>query len=107
MGFTVVISMRTQLRISVSRFRIITRCLRRSVTLIILGLIINSLDGSTSSITLKNLRFPGILQLLGMTYFICATIEAIFTKAQRTFQVNCKRLRFTNLFCRNSLDGAL
>lgn len=85
MGFTIVISMRTQLRISVSRWRIILRCLRRSLTLIFLGLVVNAIKGTT----LGELRFSGILQLLGVSYFICATIEAIFTKAQRTFQVCC------------------
>ncbi|XP_015589961.1 heparan-alpha-glucosaminide N-acetyltransferase [Cephus cinctus] len=81
MGFTIVISLRTQLRISVSRGRIILHCLRRSLILILLGLIINS----KHNYSLKNLRFPGVLQLLGVSYFICATIETIFMKAQRSY----------------------
>nr|XP_046485536.1 heparan-alpha-glucosaminide N-acetyltransferase-like isoform X1 [Neodiprion pinetum]XP_046485537.1 heparan-alpha-glucosaminide N-acetyltransferase-like isoform X1 [Neodiprion pinetum]XP_046485538.1 heparan-alpha-glucosaminide N-acetyltransferase-like isoform X1 [Neodiprion pinetum] len=95
MGFTIIISLRTQLRISISRSRIILRCFCRSVTLIFLGLVINSLTRTTENcviLKLNDLRFPGILQLLGVSYFICATLEAIFTKAQRTFQYD--RLKF-------------
>ncbi|XP_043274378.1 heparan-alpha-glucosaminide N-acetyltransferase-like [Venturia canescens] len=82
MGLTLVVSLRTQLRISVSRPRIIMRILRRIFFLILFGLIINSNDKTT----IENLRFPGVLQLLGITYFICASIEAVFMKAQRNFQ---------------------
>ncbi|XP_048515177.1 heparan-alpha-glucosaminide N-acetyltransferase-like isoform X2 [Athalia rosae] len=102
MGFTMVISMRTQLRISISRLRIIMRCVRRSLTLILLGLIINSISATKHNMhgtTLQQLRFTGILQLLGITYLICSTLEAIFTKAQRTFQYG----RFG--FLQDILDG--
>lgn len=86
MGVTIVLSLRAQLRLSISRSRIILNCLRRALILILFGLIINGQDsGKQNGINLEYLRFPGVLQLLGITYFICATIETIGIKAQRNF----------------------
>lgn len=83
MGATIVISLRTQLRISVSRSRILLKCFQRAVILILLGLIVNSQHGNS----LATLRFPGVLQLLAISYLLCAALETLFMNAQRTFQV--------------------
>ncbi|XP_011498330.1 PREDICTED: heparan-alpha-glucosaminide N-acetyltransferase-like [Ceratosolen solmsi marchali] len=82
MGFTIVNSIRVHLRLSISRTRLIMKQLRRAVILIFLGLLINSIHNSS----LSELRFPGVLQLLAISYFICSLIETCFTNAQRNFQ---------------------
>ncbi|XP_017762128.1 PREDICTED: heparan-alpha-glucosaminide N-acetyltransferase-like isoform X2 [Eufriesea mexicana] len=76
MGLTITISKRAELRVTTLRYKIILRCLRRSVILILLGLMLNS----KSSKSLNDLRFPGVLQLLAISYFVCTTLEIIFMK---------------------------
>ncbi|EFN86390.1 Heparan-alpha-glucosaminide N-acetyltransferase [Harpegnathos saltator] len=77
MGLSITISKRSELRVSNSRGKIILRCLQRAFILILLGLMLNSIHTKS----LKDLRFPGILQLLAVSYFVCATIETIFMRA--------------------------
>ncbi|XP_011163673.1 heparan-alpha-glucosaminide N-acetyltransferase isoform X1 [Solenopsis invicta] len=77
MGLSITISKRSELRVSNSRMKIIFRCLQRALVLVLLGLMLNSM----SMESLKHLRFPGVLQLLAVSYFVCATIETIFMKA--------------------------
>lgn len=89
MGFTVVNSVRVQLRVSISRTRLVIKQLRRTAFLILFGLLINSQHQST----LGELRFPGILQLLAISYFVCSMIETCLANAQRNFQFG----RFTFL----------
>ncbi|KAH0568260.1 heparan-alpha-glucosaminide N-acetyltransferase-like [Cotesia glomerata] len=81
MGLTIVLSVRSQLRLSILRSRIIMKSLKRALILILLGLIINGHRGTQ----LSDLRFAGVLQLLGITYFICAGIETLTMQAQRNF----------------------
>ncbi|KAG5315800.1 HGNAT acetyltransferase, partial [Acromyrmex insinuator] len=76
MGLSITISKRSELRVSNSRGKIIFRCLQRTIILILLGLMLNSIYAKS----LDDLRFPGVLQLLAVSYFICATIETIFMK---------------------------
>lgn len=85
MGFMIVKSIRVNLQLSISRKRILLKLMRRVIILILLGLMVNSY--AQDKYTLSNLRFPGILQLLAITFFICAGIETIFLKPQRSFQV--------------------
>ncbi|XP_012225888.1 heparan-alpha-glucosaminide N-acetyltransferase isoform X2 [Linepithema humile] len=81
MGLSITISKRSELRVSSSRGKVILRCLQRAFILILLGLMLNSMHTKS----LKDLRFPGVLQLLAVSYFVCATIETIFTKAHSQF----------------------
>ncbi|XP_054001196.1 heparan-alpha-glucosaminide N-acetyltransferase-like isoform X1 [Hylaeus anthracinus] len=76
MGLTIAISKRAELRVMTSRIKITLRSLLRSVILIFLGLMLNS----TQDNSFTNLRFPGVLQLLAVSYFVCATLETIFMK---------------------------
>lgn len=81
MGFSITISKRSELRVSSSRGKIILRCLQRAFILVFLGVMINS----TYTKSLEHLRFPGVLQLLAISYFICATIETMFMKVHSQF----------------------
>lgn len=76
MGLTITISKRAELRVTTSRIKITLRCLQRSLILILLGLMLNSIHSKS----LNDLRFPGVLQLLAISYFVCATLETIFMK---------------------------
>ncbi|XP_011647528.1 heparan-alpha-glucosaminide N-acetyltransferase-like isoform X1 [Pogonomyrmex barbatus] len=77
MGLSFTISKRSELRVSNSRGKIIWKCLIRAIILVFLGLMINSIYTKSS---IENFRIPGILQLLAVSYFICATIETIFVR---------------------------
>lgn len=76
MGLSITISKRSELRVSSSRGKIILRSLQRAFIFVLLGLMLNSIHAKS----LKDLRFPGVLQLLAISYFICATIETIFMR---------------------------
>lgn len=76
MGLTITITKRAELRVTTSRIKITLRCLRRCLILILLGLMLNSMHSNS----LYDLRFTGVLQLLAVSYFVCATLETIFMK---------------------------
>jgi predicted acyltransferase len=50
-----------------------------------LGVILNSSGENKNSI--KKLRLPGVLQRIGLAYFIVASLETILMKPQVSFQV--------------------
>lgn len=81
MGLSIMISKRAELRVTTSRLKITLRCLRRSAILILLGLMLNSMKTHS----LSDLRFPGVLQLLAVAYFVCTTLETIFMKPYTQF----------------------
>ncbi|XP_063217352.1 heparan-alpha-glucosaminide N-acetyltransferase-like isoform X2 [Bacillus rossius redtenbacheri] len=84
MGVSMALSLRSQLRTSVSRWKIFRKVALRSVVLVMLGVVLNS-KGETS-VDLSTLRLPGVLQRIGLTYFIVATIETVFMKRQVFFE---------------------
>ncbi|XP_014204776.1 heparan-alpha-glucosaminide N-acetyltransferase [Copidosoma floridanum] len=86
MGFAIVNSIRVQLRVSVTRKRLVVKQLSRAAKLILLGLLINSQQPRHTNFYITELRFPGVLQLLAVSYFIAASIETCFASVQRTFQ---------------------
>jgi heparan-alpha-glucosaminide N-acetyltransferase len=85
MGASMAISLRSQLRSSVSRKRLFLRVLQRSITLVALGVILNSSGEKRNS--LENLRLPGVLQRIGLAYFVVASLETVLMKPQGSFQV--------------------
>lgn len=85
MGASMAISLRSQLRSSLSRKRLFLKVLQRSITLVALGVILNSSGNKKNSI--MNLRLPGVLQRIGLAYFIVASLETVLMKPQGSFQV--------------------
>lgn len=85
MGASMAISLRSYLRSCISRKRLFLRVLLRSVTLVALGVILNSSGNKKNSIT--NLRLPGVLQRIGLAYFVVASLETVFMKPQGSFEV--------------------
>ena len=74
MGVSMVISIQSQLRNSISRPKMILNIVRRSATLIFLGLVINSIGNND----LRTFRIPGVLQRFGFAYLIVGIMQAIF-----------------------------
>lgn len=80
MGVSLAISTQAQLRKSVARPRILVRVFRRSLILVILGLVLNTKGGSPTD--LSQLRLPGVLQRFGLTYLAVAGLEAVLLPRQ-------------------------
>ncbi|XP_015177917.1 PREDICTED: heparan-alpha-glucosaminide N-acetyltransferase-like [Polistes dominula] len=84
MGLTIAISKRGEFRHMSSRTKIIMRNFTRTLMLILIGLMINSRKIFTNfhgkSYYLENLRFPGVLQLLAISYFVCTVLETLFMR---------------------------
>lgn len=72
MGVSLVISIQSQLRNSVPRMKLAQRIIRRSIVLVLLGLIMNT-DNNHND--LGKLRIPGVLQRFGVSYLIVGLVE--------------------------------
>lgn len=77
MGLSLTVSFQNKLRRAVPRRQMVFHVIRRSFTLILLGIILNS---NKNMSTIADLRFPGVLQRIGMTYLVVGILEVIFTK---------------------------
>ena len=91
MGASCVLSLNSQLRRALSKGHIMTKLLRRSAILILLGLVLNSI----SSNNIFTLRIPGVLQRLGFTYIIVAVLELLFLDPEDNDRVTLAVLLFT------------
>lgn len=76
MGFSVTISFNNKLRRAIPRRQLVFQVVKRSLILILLGLMVNSHCNKT---TLEAIRIPGVLQRIGVTYFIVGLLEALFS----------------------------
>ena len=85
MGVSLTLSLRSQLRSSIHRFKLLRKVFLRSIILIALGLIVSNIKDIQS---LDNLRIPGILQRLGVVYLIVASMETLLLKPQENFIVS-------------------
>lgn len=83
MGVSLTVSLHNKLRHAVPRRHLIFHILQRSLILILFGIVLNS-HGNPA--TLDKLRFPGVLQRIGVTYLIVGLLETGFAK--RTEAVN-------------------
>ncbi|XP_025412388.1 heparan-alpha-glucosaminide N-acetyltransferase isoform X2 [Sipha flava] len=81
MGVSIAISLRSQLRSSTKRKYVFGRVVRRSIVLLVMGLVLNSVNYNN----LHTFRPMGVLQRLAFIYFIAATLETIFMKSQPYF----------------------
>ncbi|KAK6629837.1 hypothetical protein RUM43_003657 [Polyplax serrata] len=81
MGASATLSLRSILRTSRSRRYIFFRILKRSLILVALGIILNSGNREHGY-----LRLCGVLQRLGVTYFIVASVQIFITKSQSSEQ---------------------
>nr|CAD7462692.1 unnamed protein product [Timema tahoe] len=88
MGVSMALSLRSQLRSSVSRWKLFKKVLCRSIILVALGILLNSIANAkhTKSTSLASLRLPGVLQRIGLSYFIVATLETLLMKREFFFE---------------------
>lgn len=77
MGISLTVSLNAKLRRSVPRRQLVIDVLRRSFILVLLGIVINSNQNLQS---IASLRFPGVLQKFGITYFIIGMLEIMFSR---------------------------
>lgn len=85
MGVSLVISLRSQLRSALRRSDVIRKVMRRSLILICLGLLLNTVS-SCKRTDISRVRLPGVLQRIGLAYLIVGSMEALMLKPQGTYQ---------------------
>lgn len=76
MGVCIPISIKSQIRRNTRKRTMIGNVLRRSITLFVMGVCLNTVNGGP----LEKLRIFGVLQRFGVAYFCVATIHILLTK---------------------------
>lgn len=77
MGLSLTVSIQNKMRALVPKRLMVFQVIRRSLILILLGIIINS---NKNLSTIAELRIPGVLQRIGLVYLVVGILEVIFTK---------------------------
>ncbi|XP_040570606.1 heparan-alpha-glucosaminide N-acetyltransferase [Lepeophtheirus salmonis] len=90
MGVSSIISVQFQLRNSVPRGTLLRRVITRSVSLIALGLILNSSKGHNN---VENLRFPGVLQRIGIAYLFTSIFAVYMLEREITTPPHAKYVK--------------
>ncbi|KAI5733432.1 hypothetical protein M8J76_011898 [Diaphorina citri] len=81
MGVSLTFSLCSKLRSGASRAHLFLSVLRRSVILIVLGLVLSNLNNSD----VTKLRYMGVLQRLGLAYLFVASVETFLMRMQPIF----------------------
>ena len=87
MGVCVPIAIKSQVKRGTPRIKIFKSIAIRSIKLIGLGIMHNSISGPIKFGDDANLRIPGVLQRFGVCYFVCASLVLVsmtvnFTKPE-------------------------
>uniref|UniRef100_A0A8C3YG68 Heparan-alpha-glucosaminide N-acetyltransferase n=1 Tax=Catagonus wagneri TaxID=51154 RepID=A0A8C3YG68_9CETA len=80
MGTSIFLSMTSVLQRGGSRFRLLGRVAWRSFLLICMGIVIVNPNYCLGPLSWEKARIPGVLQRLGVTYFVVAVLELLFAK---------------------------
>ncbi|XP_057653455.1 heparan-alpha-glucosaminide N-acetyltransferase-like isoform X2 [Diorhabda carinulata] len=81
MGFSMTMSMQHKLRALVPRRLMVFQVIRRSLIFILLGVLLNS---NKNMSTIAALRFPGVLQRIGLVYLLIGILEIVLIKRSQT-----------------------
>ncbi|KAM4837012.1 heparan-alpha-glucosaminide N-acetyltransferase isoform 2-T2 [Thomomys bottae] len=81
MGSSIFLSMTSLLQRGCSKFRLLGKITWRSFLLIYIGIFIVNPNYCIGPLSWDKIRIPGVLQRLGMTYFVVAVLELLFTKS--------------------------
>uniref|UniRef100_A0A8B9V843 Cytochrome c n=1 Tax=Anas zonorhyncha TaxID=75864 RepID=A0A8B9V843_9AVES len=81
MGTSISLSLSSMLRWGSSKQKVLGKILWRSFLLILLGVIVVNPNYCLGPLSWENLRIPGVLQRLGLTYLVVAALELLFTRA--------------------------
>ncbi|XP_076440485.1 heparan-alpha-glucosaminide N-acetyltransferase-like isoform X2 [Babylonia areolata] len=93
MGTAMILSFQGQLQHGVSKWSMLGKIVRRSITLFALGLVINSLGGPGRGVDVSQFRIPGVLQRFALTYLVVATVHLVFAKPLDQNQVRWSAVR--------------
>ncbi|CAH6787174.1 heparan-alpha-glucosaminide N-acetyltransferase [Phodopus roborovskii] len=80
MGSSIFLSMTSTLQRGCSKFRLLGKITWRSFLLICIGIIVVNPNYCLGPLSWDKVRIPGVLQRLGVTYFVVAVLELIFSK---------------------------
>uniref|UniRef100_A0A2K5DHR0 Heparan-alpha-glucosaminide N-acetyltransferase n=1 Tax=Aotus nancymaae TaxID=37293 RepID=A0A2K5DHR0_AOTNA len=80
MGTSIFLSMTSILQRGCSKFRLLGKIAWRSFLLICIGIIIVNPNYCLGPLSWDKVRIPGVLQRLGVTYFVVAVLELLFAK---------------------------
>ncbi|XP_034503690.1 heparan-alpha-glucosaminide N-acetyltransferase isoform X5 [Ailuropoda melanoleuca] len=80
MGSSVFLSMTSVLQRGCSKFKLLGKIAWRSFLLICIGVVIVNPNYCLGPLSWDKVRIPGVLQRLGVTYFVVAVLELIFAK---------------------------
>ncbi|XP_047277344.1 heparan-alpha-glucosaminide N-acetyltransferase isoform X4 [Homo sapiens] len=80
MGSSIFLSMTSILQRGCSKFRLLGKIAWRSFLLICIGIIIVNPNYCLGPLSWDKVRIPGVLQRLGVTYFVVAVLELLFAK---------------------------
>ncbi|KAM5264634.1 heparan-alpha-glucosaminide N-acetyltransferase isoform 1-T1 [Ctenodactylus gundi] len=80
MGSSVFLSMTSILQRGCSKFKLLGKIAWRSFLLICIGIVIVNPNYCLGPLSWDKLRIPGVLQRLGVTYFVVAVLELLFAK---------------------------
>ncbi|XP_028921273.1 heparan-alpha-glucosaminide N-acetyltransferase isoform X1 [Ornithorhynchus anatinus] len=81
MGSSISLSLSSMLRRGYSKWRLLWKILWRSFLLFLIGVLIVNPNYCLGPLSWDKLRIPGVLQRLGFTYLVVATLELLFAKA--------------------------
>ncbi|OXB54462.1 hypothetical protein ASZ78_016501 [Callipepla squamata] len=81
MGTSISLSLSSMLRWGSSKRKVLGKILWRSFLLILLGVIVVNPNYCLGALSWENLRIPGVLQRLGLTYLVVAALELVFSRA--------------------------
>ncbi|XP_066852373.1 heparan-alpha-glucosaminide N-acetyltransferase isoform X2 [Anser cygnoides] len=96
MGTSISLSLSSTLRWGSSKQKVLGKILWRSFLLILLGIIVVNPNYCLGPLSWDNLRIPGVLQRLGLTYLVVAALEILFTRAgadSGTLEMSCPALQ--------------
>ncbi|KAK9506946.1 hypothetical protein O3M35_008791 [Rhynocoris fuscipes] len=74
MGASLILSINSHLRNSVTKKKIFMKVILRSITIFVIGIVLNSMNNNN----VETLRFLGVLQRLSLAYMFVAVLETFF-----------------------------
>ncbi|KAM9194783.1 heparan-alpha-glucosaminide N-acetyltransferase isoform 2-T2 [Dugong dugon] len=80
MGSSIFLSMTSILQQGCSKFKLLGKIAWRSFLLICIGIVIVNPNYCLGPLSWDKVRIPGVLQRLGVTYFVVAVLELLFAK---------------------------
>lgn len=80
MGSSIFLSMMSALQRGCSKLRLLGKIAWRSFLLIMIGIVIVNPNYCLGPLSWDKVRIPGVLQRLGVTYFVVAVLELLFAK---------------------------